>query len=110
MVMVLVPSCAPFDATASVRVEDPEPGAANDVGLNVAVTLLGTPLADSATAELNKPPIVLVMMELPDCPLATVSDVVFALSEKSAGTTTARFMVVVCVIPPPVPVIVMRLL
>jgi hypothetical protein len=110
MVTVLVPSCAPLDATARVRVEDPEPGAVMDVGLKVAVTLLGTPLAESATAELNAPTIVVLIVEVPEAPRTTTSDVGFALSEKSGGTTTARLTVVVCVIPPPVPVMVTTLL
>jgi len=40
-------------ATARVRVDVPEPGAAMDEGLKLAVTPAGWPVADSETAELK---------------------------------------------------------
>ena len=41
------------DATVKVSVDEPEPGAAMDAGLNAAVTPAGSPLAVSAIAELQ---------------------------------------------------------
>src|SRR5271156_2019617 len=52
-------------------VEVPEPGAANDVGEKVTVTPVGCPLAVKATAPLNPPDTVLVMVEDPFPPCAT---------------------------------------
>lgn len=56
-------------------VDEPEPGAAMDVGLKLTVTPLGAPLAVRATAELNPPETEVVMVELPLLPAATLSDV-----------------------------------
>jgi len=66
-----------------VKVELPEPGAAMDVGLNAAVTPAGSPLAESDTAELNPPEIVVetVVVFVPPCATDTVvGDVVRAKS------------------------------
>ena len=54
----------------SVRVEDPEPGAAIDVGLNAAVAPVGSPDAVSAIAELKPPETVVVMVLVPLAPCA----------------------------------------
>lgn len=51
-VMGYVPG-AMVAATARVRVDVPEPGAAMDEGLKLAVTPAGWPVADSETAELK---------------------------------------------------------
>lgn len=51
-VMGYVPGTA-VAATASVRVEAPEPGAAMDAGLKLAVTPAGWPVADRETVELK---------------------------------------------------------
>ena len=56
-------------------VELPEPGAAMDVGLNVTVTPVGWPLADKATAELNPPDTVVVIVDAPLPPCATETEV-----------------------------------
>ena len=56
---------AAVDPTAIDRVELPEPGAAIDVGLRVAVTPLGAPETESEMDELNPPPTVVVIVELP---------------------------------------------
>jgi len=76
-----------------------------DVGLKLAVTPLGSPLADKATAELKPPEIVLVIVEVPELPLRTLIEVGDALSVKLAlaGAVTVRLTVVVCVTPPPTP-------
>jgi hypothetical protein len=63
---------AVVDATARVNADDPEP--VIDVGLNVAVTPAGAPLAVSATAESNPPTTVLVIVEPPLLPCTTETD------------------------------------
>jgi hypothetical protein len=52
------------DPTMSVMVEDPEPGAAIDAGLNVAVVAVGSPdgLRLRAIAELKPPETVVVIV------------------------------------------------
>ena len=59
------------DATAMVIVEDPEPGAAIEMGLKVTVTPDGWPEADRAMAELNPPVALVVIVEIPELPCAT---------------------------------------
>ncbi len=76
-----------------------------DVGLKVAVTPLGTPLADKATAESKPPETVLVIVELPDLPLDTEIEAGDALRVKLglAGAVTVKVTVVVFVIASPIP-------
>ena len=50
------------DPTMSVMVEDPEPGAAIDAGLNAAVVAVGSPDALRAIAELKPPETVVVIV------------------------------------------------
>ena len=52
----------------NVSVELPLPGAANEVGLKLAVTPAGKPEALSETAELKPPLIVVVIDALPELP------------------------------------------
>lgn len=52
IVMGNVPGTA-VAATARVRVDVPEPGAAMDAGLKLGVTPAGWPVADRETAELK---------------------------------------------------------
>ena len=63
------------EGTVKVAVEVPEPGAAMGVGLKPTVTPVGAPDEVSATAALNPPETVVVMVEFPLLPAATVSDV-----------------------------------
>ena len=108
-VIVYVP-VAVVEATARVKVDVPDPGAAMDVGLKVAVTPVGWPLADKATAESNPPETVVVMVELPLLPCTTETEVGEAAMVK-AGTgaeVTVSETVVDSVRPPPVPVSVME--
>lgn len=63
------------DATASDNVEVPEPGAAIEVGLKVAVTPVGAPLAVNAIAELKPPETAVVIVELPLLPCTTETEV-----------------------------------
>jgi hypothetical protein len=105
MVMEWVPDLA-LELTVSLRVDVPDPGAPMDVGLKLAVTPDGRPLADKATAESKPPETAVVIVELPELPLDTVSEVGEALMVKLAlaGAVTVRVTVDVCVTPPPVPV------
>lgn len=57
-----------------VAAEVPEPGAAMEVGLKLTVTPAGAPDAVRATAELNPPETVVVMVEVPLLPAATETE------------------------------------
>ena len=63
---------AVVEATASVNEDVPDP--VIDVGLKVAVTPAGRPLAVRATAELKPSTTVLVIVELPLLPCTTETD------------------------------------
>lgn len=73
------------DATARVRVDDPEPGAAIDAGLKVAVTPVGWPVAVNAIALLKPPETVVVSVELP-LPPCTTETAVGEAASVNAGT------------------------
>ena len=107
-VIVEVPAAA-VEPTVKVSAEEPEPGAAMDVGLKAAVTPVGKPEAESAIAALNPPETAVVMVALPVLPSATESEVGEADSVKAgvAAAVTVSEMVAVCVMLPPVPVTVM---
>jgi len=66
---------AVVEVTAIDMVELPEPGAAIEVGLNVTVTPVGCPLAVNATAALNPPDTVVVIVDEPLLPCATDTEV-----------------------------------
>ena len=74
---------AVVEATVSVAVDDPEPGAAIDVGLKPTVTPLGWPEAVRATAESNPPETAVVMVDDPLLPTTTETDVGDAASVKA---------------------------
>ena len=63
------------EATASVAVDVPEPGAAMDDGLKLTVTPVGWPLAVKAIAASNPPETAVVMVEVPLLPTTTETDV-----------------------------------
>jgi hypothetical protein len=88
-------------------VEVPEPGAAIEVLLKLAVTPVGRPDADKPIAELKEPEMAVVIVDVPWLPCATETAVGEAEIVKLAGPVTVRLIVVVWVIPPPIPVIVM---
>ena len=96
--------------TLSVMVEVPEPGAAIDTGLNVAVVPLGSPVALRAIAELKPPEptvvIVVVNVLLPLAPWGTVNEFGEAVMVNAPKGVTVRETVAVCVVPPPAPVMV----
>lgn len=79
MVMVEVPAAA-VEATVRVSVDEPDPGAAMDAGLKLAVTPVGRPDADRAIAELNPPETAVVIDELPVLPWTTETEVGEAVS------------------------------
>jgi hypothetical protein len=97
---------AVVEATVSVTVDVPEPGAGMDVGLKLTVTPVGWPDADKPIAELKEPETAVVIVDVPLLPCATETEVGEAEMVKLAGPTTVRLTVVVCVIPPPMPVMV----
>jgi len=89
-----------------VMVEVPAP--VIDVGLNVMVTPLPWPDAESAIAELKPPDTALVMVTVPELPRLTVMEVGAALMEKLAVVlVTVSETVVVSTVLPEVPVTVM---
>jgi hypothetical protein len=104
MVIVYVP-VAVLESTVNVAVEVPLPGAAIDAGLKPTVTPAGAPLAERLTAALNPFNAVVVTVEVPELPWPTLTGEEAEML-KSAGGVTVRFTVAVCVIPPPMPVMV----
>jgi len=82
-----LPLTAP-DPLIRVRVEDPLPGAAALSGLKLAVTPLGNPEAESATAALKPPRAAVVSLNVPCAVELTVALVVLGVNEKP-GTFTA---------------------
>jgi len=78
-----------------------------DVGLKLTVTPLGAPEADNEIAELNPPMLVVVIVDVPKLPVATLTAVGEADIVKSLDAAIERLTVVVCMIPPPLAVTVM---
>ena len=78
-----------------------------DVGLKLTVTPLGAPEADNEIAELNPPMLVVVIVDVPELLVATLTAVGEADTVKSLIAVIVRLTVVVCVIPPPLAVTVM---
>ena len=92
MVMVLVPSAA-WAPTVTVIVDVPEPGAGIGLGLKV----FPMPPAFKVTAALKPPVIFEVITEVPELPLARVSEVGDAVRLKLpfAAAVTVRLTAVV---------------
>lgn len=84
-------------ATAMDIVDDPDPGAAMEVGLKLTVTPVGWPVADSAIAELNPPETAVVIFDVPLEPRATEIDLGEAEMVKFGGAVTVKVTLVVCV-------------
>ena len=95
---------AVLDPTVIVIVELPPPGAAIVLGLKLTVVPLGAPLAVRLIALLNPPLTVVVIVEVPELPCATLTDVGEAMSVKLGAAVTVRVTVVPRWIPPPLPV------
>lgn len=88
-----------------LSVDVPEPGAAMGLGLKLTPTPKGTPDTDRLMDDLKLPSAAVVIVELAELPLCTVSAVGDALIEKSGfARATVRVTMVVCVMPPPLPV------
>jgi hypothetical protein len=105
--MVELPTAAD-ELAVSVSVEEPEPGAAIDDGLNPAVTPDGSPEADNDSVELKPPDIAVEIVEVPEAPCDIETEDGDAVIEKSgvAAAVTVNPKVVVWVLPPPVAVMV----
>jgi hypothetical protein len=105
--MVRVPVAA-RRLTVTVMVDVPDPGAAIELGLNVTVTRDPWPLADRLIAELKPPDIAVVMVEWPELPRATLSDVGDAAMVKFGFVpVTVSDTVVFAVVLPEAPLTVM---
>ena len=89
-----------LDATFSVSVLLPPPGEAMLVGTKVAVTPLGAPLTDSATAALNPSTTAVVIVIGTEPPRATMTFAPPSAKVKS-GPITVRLSACVFVTPPP---------
>src|SRR5215469_16876597 len=94
--------------TFIVIVEVPAPGAAMVVGLKLTVVPEGTPEADRLTALLNPPFTVVVIVDVPWLPCATLTEVGAAEIAKPAAAVTVRLTVALCWTPPPLPVMVIE--
>lgn len=98
-VTVEVPAVAAEDV-ASVKALEPLPGAGMLAGAKLAVTPLGSPLIDNATAELNpfaKVVVSLIWVE----PLGATLTLVALVVRVKPGVGTPKLTVCVMVIPPP---------
>ena len=107
IVIVWLPALARLP-TLTVMVDVPEPGAAMELGLKVTVMLLPVPEADKPIAELKPPEIVVVIVDVPELPGATVMEDGDALIMKLGFVpVTVSVTVVVSTVLPEVPVTVM---
>ena len=93
--------------TAIVILDEPEPGAAIGLGLKMTVVPEGAPLADRLMVLLKPPLTVVLTVELPLPPRATLTEASAALMAK-LGVVTVSVTNVVCWIRPPLPITVMR--
>lgn len=108
IVMGYVPVLAVRE-TVRVKCEVPEPGAAIDAGLKLAVTPEGSAEFESAIAELNEPVVAVVTVAYPLWPSSREPGLGETEMVKLPATAavTVRVTVVVSVVAPEVPVIVM---
>jgi len=82
--------------TVIVMVEVPPPGAAIGFGLKLTVVPVGKPEAERVMALLKPPLTVVVMVDVPWCPSATVSEDGEAEMVKFGGPVTVSVTVVLC--------------
>ena len=96
-------------ATVMVIVELPAPGAGIVLGLKLTVVPVGVPIADRLIALLNPPLMVVAIVDVPWFPCTMLSDGGEPESVKFGWppAVTVSVTVVVCWIPPPLPVTVM---
>ena len=92
------------EATVMVIVDDPDPGAAIDVGLKPTVTPAGWPEADNPTAASNPPETAEVIVDVPLEPWATETEPGEGEMLKVAVEVTVKVTVFWFVMSPPVPV------
>jgi hypothetical protein len=90
-----------------VTVEWPEPGGGIVLGLKLTVVPEGAPVADRLIALLKPPLTMVVIVEVPALPSATLRIVGDAEIVKLGPPVTVNVSVVRCWIPPPFPVTVM---
>jgi len=106
-VKVVVPAGAPWRTVIPI-VDVPEPGAAIEAGVKVTITWRGSPDADKEMAESKPLPAVVVIVEVPEPPQLRLNELGDAAMLKSPPlppvVVTVKVTVVVCVMPPPVPV------
>jgi hypothetical protein len=108
IVMVRLPRLE-RELTLIFIIDVPEPGTGTELGVKVTVWPLPNPEADKEIAELNPPETVVVMVEVPELPLTTVTVVGDALMVKLGDVpVTVSETVVVATVPPEVPVTVIR--
>src|SRR5271157_3056768 len=98
-----------LDPTVIVNVELPAPGAGIVLGSKLTVVPAGIPEADRLIALLKPPLIVVVSVDVPWFPCATLSEAGEAEIVKlgCAPAVTVSVTVVVCWTPPPLPTTVM---
>ena len=94
-------------ATVMVMVEVPLPGAGIAVGLKVTVVSVGRPVADRLIELLKPLLMVVVMVEFPWVPCTMLTEAGEAEMAKLGGGVTVKVTVVLCWMPPPLPVTVM---
>jgi hypothetical protein len=105
IVMVCLPSAA-FLPTVTFMVDEPEPGAAIELGVKVTVWALPCPVADKVIGELKVPEMAVVILADPEPLRATVIAVGDALIEKLGLVltgVTVKVTVVLSVVLPEVP-------
>ena len=91
-----------------VMVDFPAPGAAMELGVKVTLSLLPSNAVDKVIAESKPPEIVVVIVEVPELPLAMLIEEGDAPMVKLGfGPTTVNETVVLSVMLPEVPVTVM---
>src|SRR5208337_3172130 len=93
-----------LEPTVMVMVELPEPGAGIGFGLTLTVVPDGTPEADRLIALLKPPLTVVVIVDVPWFPCATLSDDGEAEIVKFGAAVTVSATVVFCWMPPLLPV------
>lgn len=105
IVMVWFPSLTPLP-TVTFMADLPEPGFGMELGLKATVTPVGKPVADKEMAESKPSAAAVVIVSVPELPLATRIDVGDALMVKNVGVTV-RETVAISVMLPEVPSILM---
>src|SRR5271167_3390830 len=93
-----------LDPTVIVIVELPAPGAGIVPGLKLTVVPVGIPEAERLIELLNPPLMAVVMVDVPWLPCTTLSEEGEAEIVKFGSAVTVSVIVVICWVPPPLPV------